>query len=65
MTPAKELPMVMEKTAEETEDIIDLLMASNLPEPIKLFVIGCINLVTWLPKGLIRSTRLAVNGEKF
>lgn len=32
MTPAKDLPMLMEKSADEIKDIIELVMASNLPE---------------------------------
>tara|TARA_B100000519_G_C14243574_1_gene438569 strand:+ start:112 stop:1746 length:1635 start_codon:yes stop_codon:yes gene_type:complete len=53
MTPAKELPMVMEKSVDEIKEIIDLVTATNLPEAVKVFVIGCINLATWLPKGLM------------
>lgn len=63
MTPAKDLPMVMEKSADEIEDIIELVMATNLPESVKLFVIGCINLASWLPKGLMEH-RITVTNLK-
>ncbi|HAT8773727.1 TPA: hypothetical protein F8R78_07780 [Legionella pneumophila] len=41
MTPAKELPIVIEKSQEEIEQIIALVHSSNLPEGTKPFVIGC------------------------
>lgn len=44
MTPAKELPIVIEKSQEEIEQSIALVRSSNLPEGTKTFVIGCINL---------------------
>lgn len=53
MTPAKELPMVIEKTQEEVEQVIVLVRSSNLPEGTKTFVIGCINLASWIPRALI------------
>lgn len=40
MTPAKELPIVIEKSQEEVEQIVALVHASNLPEGTKPFVIG-------------------------
>ncbi len=45
--------MVMEKTSEDIEHILELVAQSNLPESVKPFVTGCINLATWLPKGLM------------
>lgn len=53
MTPAKDLPMVTEKSQEEIEKIIELVNASNLPYDIKPFVIGCINLACWIPGALV------------
>src|SRR6185312_11932748 len=53
MTPAKDLPMVTEKSQEEIERITELVSASNLPEDIKPFVIGCINLACWIPRALV------------
>ncbi len=53
MTPAKDLPMVTEKSQEEIERITELVDASNLPEDIKPFVIGCINLACWIPGALV------------
>lgn len=53
MTPAKELPIVIEKSQEEVEQIIALVHSSNLPEGTKPFVIGCINLASWIPRALI------------
>ena len=52
MTPAKELPIVIEKSQEEVEQIVALVHASNLPEGTKPFVIGCINLASWIPRAL-------------
>ncbi|AGH55422.1 hypothetical protein [Legionella pneumophila] len=43
MTPAKELPIVIEKSSDEVEQIVALVRSSNLPEGTKPFVIGCIN----------------------
>ncbi|KTD54790.1 hypothetical protein Lsan_3439 [Legionella santicrucis] len=40
MTPAKELPIVIEKSQEDVEQIIALVHSSNLPEGTKPFVIG-------------------------
>lgn len=53
MTPAKELPKVIEKSQEEIEQIVALVQASNLPEDIKPFVVGCINLASWIPRALV------------
>lgn len=53
MTPAKELPIVIEKSQEEVEQIVALVHASNLPEETKPFVIGCINLASWIPRALV------------
>jgi len=53
MTPAKELPIVIEKSQEEIEQSIALVRSSNLPEGTKTFVIGCINLASWIPRALI------------
>lgn len=53
MTPAKNLPMVTEKSQEEIERITELVRASNLPKDIKPFVIGCINLACWFPGALV------------
>jgi hypothetical protein len=38
MTPAKELPIVIEKSSDEVEQIVALVQASNLPEATKPFV---------------------------
>jgi transposase len=53
MTPAKELPIVIEKSQEEVEQIVSLVHSSNLPEGTKPFVIGCIHLASWIPRALI------------
>ncbi|CDZ76806.1 Transposase [Legionella massiliensis] len=53
MTPAKELPIIIEKSQEEVEQIVALVHSSNLPERTKPFVIGCINLASWIPKALV------------
>ncbi|KGP62323.1 hypothetical protein EP47_01765 [Legionella norrlandica] len=53
MTPAKELPIVIEKSQEEVEQIIALVHSSNLPEGTKSFVIGCIHLASWIPCALV------------
>lgn len=53
MTPAKELPKVIEKSQEEIEQIITLVQTSDLPEDIKPFVVGCINLASWIPRALV------------
>ncbi|WP_273198967.1 MULTISPECIES: IS66 family transposase [Legionella] len=53
MTPAKDLPMVIEKSQDEIEQIIASVHSSNLSEGTKLFVIGCINLASWIPKALV------------
>ncbi|CZH83719.1 IS66 family transposase [Legionella pneumophila] len=53
MTPAKELPIVIEKSQEDVDQIIALVRSSNLPEGTKTFVIGCINLATWIPRALV------------
>ena len=53
MTPAKELPIVIEKSQEEVEQIVALVHSSNLPEGIKPFVIGCIHLASWIPRALV------------
>lgn len=53
MTPAKELPIVIEKSQEEVEQTILLVRSSNLPEGTKAFVIGCINLASWIPRALV------------
>jgi hypothetical protein len=50
MTPATELPIVIEKSQEEVEQIVALVHSSNLPEGTKPFVIGCINLASWIPR---------------
>ena len=53
MTPAKELPMVIEKSQEEVEQIVALVQSSNLSDEVKPFVIGCINLASWIPGALV------------
>ncbi len=53
MTPSKELPMVIEKSSDEVEQIVALVLSSNLPEGTKPFVIGCINLASWIPRALV------------
>jgi transposase len=53
MTPAKELPIVIEKSQEDVEQIIALVHSSNLPEGTKPFVIGCIHLASWIPRALV------------
>ncbi len=53
MTPAKELPIVIEKSQEEIEQITALVQSSNLLQDIKPFVIGCINLASWIPRALV------------
>src|SRR5687768_3126215 len=53
MTPAKELPIVIEKSSDEVEQIVALVRSSNLPEGTKPFVIGCINLASWIPRALV------------
>ncbi|HFD8252106.1 TPA: hypothetical protein ACMWW0_003246 [Legionella pneumophila] len=44
MKPAKELPIIIEKSQEDVDQIIALVHSSNLPEGTKPFVIGCIHL---------------------
>jgi hypothetical protein len=53
MTPAKELPIVIEKSQEEVDQIVAMVRSSNLPEGTKPFVIGCINLASWIPRALV------------
>jgi hypothetical protein len=53
MTPAKELPIVIEKSQEEVEQIVALVHASNVPEGTKPFVFGGINLASWIPRALV------------
>ena len=53
MTPAKELPIVIEKSQEDVDQIIALVHSSNLPEGTKPFVIGCIHLASWIPRALV------------
>ena len=53
MTPAKELPIVIEKSQEEVEQMVAFVQSSNLPEGTKPFVIGCINLASWIPRALV------------
>lgn len=53
MIPAKEIPRVTEKSQEEIEQIIDLGRASNQPEDVITFALGCINLACWKPKALV------------
>ncbi|HHT0595014.1 TPA: hypothetical protein ACTXXA_003643 [Legionella anisa] len=50
MTPAKELPIVIEKSQEEVEQVVVLVHSSNLHEGKKTFVIGCIHLAPWIPR---------------
>ena len=61
MTPAKELPIVIEKSQEEVEQIVALVQSSNLPEGTKPFVIGCINLAFWIPRALVEHKITASN----
>ncbi|WP_245614323.1 hypothetical protein [Legionella massiliensis] len=44
---------MIEKSQEEIEEVIALVESSNLREEIKPFVIGCINLASWIPKALV------------
>ncbi|WP_258956787.1 hypothetical protein [Legionella sainthelensi] len=53
MTPAKKLPIVIEKSQEDVDQIIALVHSSTLPEGTKPFVIGCINLASWIPRALV------------
>ncbi|WP_131794628.1 hypothetical protein [Fluoribacter gormanii] len=53
MTPAKELPIVIEKSQEDVDQIIALVHSSNLPEGTKPFVIGCTHLTSWLLRALV------------
>ncbi|AGH55338.1 IS66 family transposase [Legionella pneumophila] len=53
MTPVKKLPIVIEKSSDEVEQIVALVRSSNLPEGTKPFVIGCINLASWIPRALV------------
>lgn len=45
-------PEVIEKSATEIAEIIDIIKKSNLPEPLKLFVIKCIEIAMWVPMAL-------------
>lgn len=53
MTPAKELPIVIEKSFDEVKQIVALVRSSNLSEGTKPFVIGCINLASWIPRAVV------------
>lgn len=53
MTPAKELPIVIEKSHEQVDQDIALVRSSNLLEGTKAFVIGCINLASRIPRALV------------
>ncbi|QEY52049.1 hypothetical protein [Legionella longbeachae] len=65
MTPAKELPIVIEKSQEEVEQIVALVRSSNLPEGKKPFVIGCINLASWIPRALLEHKITVSNLKRF
>jgi hypothetical protein len=66
MTPAKELPIVIEKSQEDVEQIITLVHSSNLPEGTKPFVIGCIHLASWINyvSAIFKLLLIVHNGEK-
>jgi hypothetical protein len=40
-------------SSDEVEQIVALVRLSNLSEEIKPFVIGCINLASWIPRALV------------
>lgn len=44
-----DIPSVEEKTKEELEEIIRIIMASSLPETVKSFIIKCIESALWFP----------------
>ena len=64
MTPAKELPIVIEKSQEDFDQIIALVRSSNLPDGTKPFVIGCIHLASWIPRALVEH-KIAVSNLKW
>ena len=45
----RDIPNVEEKTKEELEEIVRVIMASSLPEPVKSFIIKCIENALWFP----------------
>ena len=45
MSHAKELPKIIEKSADDIDSIIAQVMTSNLTDDTKVFVISAINLV--------------------
>jgi len=63
MTPVKDLPIAIEKSSDEVEQIIALVHSSNLPEETKPFVIGCINLAPWIPRAFI-DHKITVSNSK-
>ena len=50
------LPSVVDKSAEEIEDIIQFIEASELSDQLKVFVVSCIRLAVWLPIALLEKT---------
>ncbi|HHT0592347.1 TPA: hypothetical protein ACTXXA_000857 [Legionella anisa] len=62
MTPAKDLPKIIEKSQDEIEEIITLVQSSNIPEELKPFVIGCIHFASWIPKALVDTTPITHRG---
>lgn len=44
-----DIPAIEEKTKDELDEIIQIIKASSLPEPIKSFIISCINSAAWFP----------------
>ena len=50
------LPSVVDKSAEEIENIIQLIQASELSDQLKVFVVSCIRLAVWLPTALLEKT---------
>lgn len=47
-----DFPELINKTAEELEEVLRQIKASNLPDGAEGFIIGCINLATWLPNAI-------------
>jgi transposase len=52
----EDVPKIEEKSKEELDEIIRVIGASSLPQPIKDFIIKCIEMALWFPPMLQKKT---------
>lgn len=53
MSHGKELPKIVDKTDDESNELISVIDSSNLSPSVKAFTLPCIRTAVWLPRALL------------